>query len=92
HWLPLFSNGGGAYICYDMEGTFTGKKGQMIGYWNTYDDRNVIAPDLATFIKTMNAYYQETEVSDFDEYFDISERLAPFKKEFIVDKPIDKKY
>lgn len=91
-WLPLFSNGGGAYICYDREGTFTGVKGQILEYWNSDNDRNVIAPDLPTFLKVLNTYYQETEVADFDAYFSISERLVPYEKSFIVDKPIPKKY
>ena len=92
HWLPLFSNGGGAYICYDTEGTFTGNKGQILEYWNSDNDRNIIAPDLPTLLKVINTYYQETDIADFDEYFDVTKRLSEYKKSYIVDKPIPKKY
>lgn len=89
-WLPLFGNGGGSYICYDMEGVFTGDAGQIIEYWNGYDDRPVIAPSLTHFIQKLNQYYEETPKNDFDEFFDISDRIASWKKRFIVDKPISK--
>lgn len=46
HWLPVFSNGGGSYICYDLKGVFTGESGQLVEFWKADNDRNVIAPDL----------------------------------------------
>ncbi|MEP2278258.1 SMI1/KNR4 family protein [Maribacter sp.] len=89
-WLPIFGNGGGSYICYDIEGIFTEQSGQLIEYWNEYDDRPVIAPDLLSFIEKLNQYYEETPMEEFDEYFDIGERISEWKKEFIVDKSIKK--
>ncbi|WP_299259367.1 SMI1/KNR4 family protein [uncultured Aquimarina sp.] len=88
NWLPIFSNGGGSYICYDTEGIFTKQKGQLISYWNEYNDRNVIAPSLFDFIKSLNEYYKETPASEFDEYFNITSKISKWKKEFIVDKRI----
>lgn len=91
-WLPIFSNGGGDNICYDMGGSFTGNKGQLVEFWHADKDRAVIAPDLPTFIGTLNSYYQETDASNFDGFFSISDRLSQFEKSFIVDKSIPKKY
>ncbi|MEA1784494.1 SMI1/KNR4 family protein [Arenibacter sp. GZD96] len=89
-WLPIFGNGGGSYICYDIEGVFTGERGQLIEYWNEFDDRPVIAPNLLSFITRLNQYYEETPLEEFDEYFDIRERISEWNKEFIVNKPIKK--
>ncbi|OAB79006.1 benzoate transporter [Cochleicola gelatinilyticus] len=88
NWLPIFGNGGGSSICYDLEGVFTGEKGQLVAYWNEYDDRPVIAPSLRGFIKKMNQYYDETPAEEFDEFFDISDDISDWRKEFIVDQPI----
>ncbi len=90
NWLPIFSNGGGSYICYDLKGIFTEKKGQLIEYWKDDNDRSVIAPSLTDYIKKLNQYYDNTPSDNFDEYFDISKDIAEWKKEFIVDKPIEK--
>ncbi|UII76231.1 SMI1/KNR4 family protein [Flagellimonas sp. HMM57] len=90
NWLPIFSNGGGSYICYDLKGVFTGQKGQLVEYWKGDNDRPVITPSLADFLNSLNQYYEKTSENDFDEYFDISESITQWKKEFIVDKPIEK--
>ncbi len=90
NWLPIFSNGGGSYICYDLKGVFTKVKGQLIEYWAKDNDRSVIAPNLIDFIKKLNQYYEETSKEEFDEYFDISESIVQWMKEFIVNKPINK--
>ncbi|PKB00376.1 cell wall assembly regulator SMI1 [Flavobacteriaceae bacterium MAR_2009_75] len=90
NWLPILGNGGGSYICYDLEGIFTGEKGQLVEYWNEYDDRPVIAPSLTDFIKKMNQYYDETPAEEFDEFFDLSDGISDWRKEFIVDQPIKK--
>lgn len=90
NWLPIFSNGGGNYICYDLKGIFTNKKGQLIEYWNGDNDRPVIAPNLVNFLNSLNQYYAKTSTNDFDKYFDIGESITKWKKRFIVDKPIEK--
>ncbi len=87
NWLPIFSNGGGSYICYDLKGVFTGEKGQLVEYWEEDNDRPVVAPNLIDFIKKLNQYYEETSKEDFDEYFDINESIVQWKREFIVNKP-----
>ncbi|QKX06640.1 hypothetical protein HN014_17540 [Aquimarina sp. TRL1] len=90
HWLPIFSNGGGSHICYDLKGIFTGEKGQLIEYWKSDDDRSVIAPGLSDFLHSLNQYYEKTALHDFDNYFDINEYITAWEKEFIVATPIRK--
>lgn len=90
NWLPIFTNGGGSYICYDLKGVFTGQKGQLVEYWKGDNDRPVIAPNLTDFLSILNQYYESTSKDDFDEYLDISEHITQWKKMFFVDKPIIK--
>jgi cell wall assembly regulator SMI1 len=83
-WIPIFHNGGGDYICYDLGGLFTGQQGQLIEFWHADNDRNVISPSLETFISKLNDYYNTTPKTDFDEYFEI-ENIDGYPKKFIVD-------
>ncbi|MFD1604597.1 SMI1/KNR4 family protein [Flavobacterium artemisiae] len=83
-WIPLFHNGGGDYICYDGEGTFTGNSGQIIEFWHADNDRDVIAPNLESFLSQLNSYFESNQVEDFDEYFEV-EKIQGYPKRFIVD-------
>lgn len=71
NWIPLFHNGGGDYICYDLEGTFTGNPGQLIEFWHADADRNVIAPSLSAFIDQLINLYQTTENKQLDEFVSV---------------------
>ncbi len=72
HWIPIFHNGGGSYICYDLEGTFTGNKGQILEFWNRDTDRNIIASSLENFLKQLNNYYKEQSAESIDEFLTIN--------------------
>jgi cell wall assembly regulator SMI1 len=84
NWFPIFHNGGGDYICYDSEGTFTGERGQLIEFWHADADRNVIAPSLGAFLEKLVSYYQNTPPSEFDEYFEIGSTDG-YPKSFVVE-------
>ncbi|MBW9158491.1 SMI1/KNR4 family protein [Clostridium tagluense] len=84
NWIPIFHNGGGDHICYDISGIFTGQKGQLIEFWHADNDRNVIAPNLKAFIEAINELYKTKEIKDFDEYFEI-EKIKDFHKNFYVE-------
>lgn len=84
-WIPLFSNGGGDYICYDTEGIFTGSKGQLIEFWHDANNRVVIANHLEIFLKALTRHLQETPEDELDEYFDVEEHLEVYRKEFKVE-------
>jgi cell wall assembly regulator SMI1 len=86
HWIPLFNNGATNYICYDMGGIFTGEPGQLIEYWNKDNDRNVIFPNLESFIEAINRFYENTSPDSFDEFFSLEINPEGFPKRFIVDK------
>ena len=83
-WIPIFHNGGGDYICYDMGGLFTGQKGQLIEFWHADNDRNVIAPSLGSFLEKLKEYYENTPEEDFDEYFQIASP-ENYPQRFIVE-------
>lgn len=84
NWLPVFQNGGGSYICYDLKGIFTGNQGQLVEFWNKDNDRNVIAANLEAFLFQLVDYYKNTRQEDFDEYFEI-EIKGDFPKSFLVE-------
>lgn len=67
-WIPLFHNGGGDHLCYDMGGIFTNNPGQLIEFWHEDNDRNIIAPSLATFLDALIAYYKAEQL---DEYYEV---------------------
>lgn len=82
-WLPIFHNGGGDHICYDMGGTFTDQKGQLIEFWHVDNDRDVIAPNLRSFIEAINQFYQTKAATDYDEYFEI-DSIKNYPQRFYV--------
>jgi cell wall assembly regulator SMI1 len=56
-WIPIFENGGGNYLCYDMEGTFTGTPNQIVGYYHRKNYRQAVSPNLTNFLEdTMTGY------------------------------------
>jgi cell wall assembly regulator SMI1 len=67
-WIPVFNNGGGDLICYDMGGIFTNNPGQLIEFWHEDNDRNIIAPSLITFLEALITYYK---AGQSDEYYQV---------------------
>lgn len=53
-------------------------------FWHEDNDRNIIAPNLQTFIEAINQFYETKEASDFDEYFEV-ENIKDFPKKFYVE-------
>lgn len=70
NWIPVFHNGGGSYICYDLRGIFTGNIGQILQFWKRDNDRNVIASSLTHFLNQLSRYYEE-QSGEFDEFFTV---------------------
>lgn len=81
HWIPIFHNGGGDHICYDIGGVFTGEQGQLIEFWHADNDRNIIAPNLKGFIESINKIYKEAEEQEYSIIEDIKE-MSPNIKSF----------
>lgn len=82
NWIPIFHNGSGDYICYDLKGIFTGNKGQILEFWNRDNDRNVIAANFEDFLSQLNSYYEEKS-GDMDEFFTVESKKG-YPKKFIV--------
>jgi len=53
HWIPILMEGNDFY-CYDLEGAFTGNKGQIIRFRSNNHYRQVVAPSLTKFLKYVN--------------------------------------
>lgn len=86
NWLPIFCDGGGSRICYDLEGIFTGQQNQLVLYLNGYTERQVIAPSLQEFIGQVVQYYEDTPTTDYNPYFDISDRISQWNQVFSLDE------
>ncbi|WP_177765606.1 SMI1/KNR4 family protein [Flavobacterium sp. I3-2] len=84
NWIPIFQNGGGDSICYDLKGIFTEQQGQLIEYWHVDNDRNVIAPTLEMFLEKIIEMYEKNRFQVTDQYFDI-ENIDNFPKKFIIE-------
>lgn len=48
-WIPFASNGGGDYLCLDMDPPLHGKMGQVIRVFHDTPERIVIAPGFASW-------------------------------------------
>ncbi|WP_316736619.1 SMI1/KNR4 family protein [Pedobacter aquatilis] len=84
NWIPIFQNGGGDSICYDLRGIFTGQKGQLIEFWPADNDRNVIAPSLKSFLEKIIELYETKHKDEFDEYFQV-QKIENYPKKFILE-------
>ena len=82
-WLPIFHNGRGSYLCYDLDGTFTNLEGQILEFWKADNDRNVISNSLKSFLKQLVYFYEDFDPDDFDEAF-IVENVPGYPKRFYV--------
>lgn len=84
NWIPIFQNGGGDSICYDVKGIFTGQKNQLIEFWHADNDRNIISGSLESFLTKLIVFYEAKDNIDFDEFFRIR-NIDGYPKRFIVE-------
>jgi cell wall assembly regulator SMI1 len=84
NWLPIFHNGGGSHICYDLEGTFTDLKGQLLEFWKADNDRNVISGNLKSFLTELVHLYEDFDPNDFDETFEAAD-VPGYPRRFYVE-------
>lgn len=72
-WVPFMHDGGGNYLCLDLEGTFTGQKGQLLEFWHDDYGRDVLYPSFEDYLETLVKYF-ESEVWQKDEKYWIVEK------------------
>jgi cell wall assembly regulator SMI1 len=66
NWIPVFENGGGDYLCYDVAGIFTGTKGQILDYYHSETYRSVNAPSLVLFLEAVQRVYDKKYEDEWD--------------------------
>jgi cell wall assembly regulator SMI1 len=49
-WLPIASTSSGDFSCVDLDPDSGGLVGQIIAFWHDFDDRKVLAENLADFL------------------------------------------
>ncbi|SEF29716.1 Cell wall assembly regulator SMI1 [Variovorax sp. NFACC28] len=58
-WVPFLSNGGGSYLCVDIDTQGGGQPGQLVGFWKADEDRPVehasVEAWLAELVASMEA-------------------------------------
>jgi cell wall assembly regulator SMI1 len=58
-WVPFLSNGGGSYLCVDIDAEGGGQPGQLIAFWKGDEDRPVehasVEAWLADLVASMDA-------------------------------------
>ena len=80
NWIPIFQNGGGDNISYDLKGIFTEQKAQLIEFWHADNDRNVIALSLEAFFGKIIDFYETKNKEEFDKYFKVKKMTTIPKK------------
>jgi cell wall assembly regulator SMI1 len=87
NWIPILSSDGDHY-CYDLEGTFTGNKGQIIR--SIHDDgwRPVVAPNLTAFLENVLISWPNNICSGFDKGQVSMEHIAGYPLDFEANKPL----
>jgi cell wall assembly regulator SMI1 len=91
-WLPFLHNGGGDHVCIDFEGCFGGTPGQVLEFWHDDEDRNVVYPDIATwlavFVEALEADMFEDDEGDLHPHDDdtfkefLAARLPGYPRRF----------
>lgn len=71
-WIPIFENGGGNYLCYDTEGTFTGTPNQILGYYHCENYRQAVSPNLITFLEDTMTGYTHIHHPGYPRRFDLT--------------------
>ncbi|GAK73482.1 hypothetical protein RRU01S_44_00010 [Agrobacterium rubi TR3 = NBRC 13261] len=50
HWIPVMHNGGGDYLCADLDPAEGGSKGQIISYYHDEMFRSLVAPSVDSML------------------------------------------
>jgi cell wall assembly regulator SMI1 len=68
-WFPFLDNGAGDLVCVDLEGTFTGKVGQVLEFNHDWEARTILFPSLdawlAAFVVSLEHGMWEESASGF---------------------------
>jgi cell wall assembly regulator SMI1 len=87
NWIPFLIEGSDAY-CYDLEGTFTGNKGQILRFIHDDNWRPVTAPDLTSFLQHVVNSMPNNICTGFDKGQVSMEHLPGYPMEFEVTKKL----
>lgn len=87
NWIPFLTADGDHY-CYDLEGTFTGNKGQIIRSIHDDEWRPVVAPSLTAFLENVLISWPNNICTGFDKGQVEMEKIAGYPLDFNADKPL----
>lgn len=75
-WVPFLDNGGGDHLCLDLEGTFTGRRGQVLEFRHDDAERAVLFPDFASYLEALVRSLEETEWEEGEQFWEMDRALA----------------
>lgn len=75
-WVPFLHDGGGNYLCLDLEGTFTGRAGQLLEFWHDESDRDVLFPDFEGYLQTLVDCLEGREWGEDEEYWELGKECV----------------
>ena len=52
-WLPIMANGGGDYLCVDLDPAPGGQPDQVLAYFHDETYRNLVAPGIEVLIESV---------------------------------------
>lgn len=90
NWIPFLTEGSDHY-CYDLEGTFTGNKGQIIKFKHDDSWRPVVAPNLTAFLEHIIISWPNNICTGFDDGQEPMEDIDGYPLDFEANKPLKKK-
>jgi cell wall assembly regulator SMI1 len=68
-WVPFLHDGAGNNLCLDLEGTFTGHKGQLLEFWHDDFDRDVLYPDFKHYLEAVVECLEQNMWSEKEEFW-----------------------
>jgi cell wall assembly regulator SMI1 len=80
YWLPFLESAGGDLVCVDMEGTFTGLRGQILQFWHDDETRLIDAPNLEEWFASLVDHFEwavEKGIQDEEELTSTWEQDIP---------------
>ena len=89
NWIPILT-ADSDHFCYDLEGTFTGNKGQIIRFIHDDSWRPVAAPDLTAFLENVLVSLPNNICTGYDDGQVDMEYIAGYPLDFEANKPLKK--
>lgn len=81
-WIPFLTDDADNNCCVDLEGSFQGKRNQILSFWNDSEERTILYESFYKWLETVVTAFDKGFVSqDENDIFIQSEAFKAFLKE-----------